>query len=85
MSDLHCPARILLVRDHPDEQLAARLRSERVVATYDAPADLDELADRHRGEAVLVVGEHDHGDAAVVLVEIDADGLRTTPWDVDHA
>ena len=84
MSDLHCPARILLVRGRPDPVLAVRLRRERVVAEYNGPVDLADLADRHRGEAVLVVGEHGHGDAAVVLVEIDADGLRAVPWDVDH-
>ncbi len=83
MSDLHCPARILLVRSRPDQALAARLREERVLAEYDGPVDLAELADRHRGEAVLVVGDHALGDAPVVLVEIDADGRRVTPWDVD--
>ena len=85
MSDLQCPARILLVRDRPDRALGVRLGSERVVAEYDGPVDLVELADRHRGEAVLVVGEHEHGDAAVVLVEIDADGLRACPWGSSRA
>lgn len=81
MSDLQCAARILLVRERPGPALAARLAQERVVAEYDGPTDLADLADRHRGEAVLVVGEHAYGDAAVVLVEIDADGRRVTPWD----
>ena len=83
MSDLQCPARILLVRDRPDRALAVRLKGERVVAEYDGPVDLAELADLHRGEAVLVTGEHGYGDAVVVLVEIDADGLRAHPWDID--
>jgi hypothetical protein len=73
MSDLQCAARILLARVVPEHG-----PPERVAATYDAPVDLDELADRHRGETVLVVGEHGHA-ADVVLVEIDADGRRTTP------
>jgi len=81
VSDLQCPARILLVRSRPDRSLAARLEAERVVATYEAPVDLDEVADRHRGEAVLVVGEHGCGDATVVLVELDADGRRARTWD----
>ena len=84
MSDLQCPARLLLVRARPDAALAVRLQAERVVASYDAPADLAELADRHRGEAVLVVGEHGFGTGDVVLVEIDADGTRATRWDPGH-
>ena len=70
MSDLQCPARFLLAR--------GPVPGERVAATYDAPVDLDELADRHRGETVLVLGEHGY-DADVVLLEIDADGRRTVP------
>ena len=87
MTDLHCPARILLVRDAPTGSLAERLSHERVAATYDAPVDLDEVADRHRGETVLVVGElppeHAHVAAPVVLVEVDADGHRASAWVVD--
>ena len=85
MSDLQCAARILLVRERPagspSVRLPGALAEERLAATYDAPVDLDELADRHRGEAVLVVGEHGFGPAAVVLVEVDADGRRVTSWD----
>jgi hypothetical protein len=81
MSDLQCAARILLVRDRPAGALPGPLAEERLAATYDAPVDLDDLADRHRGEAVLVVGEHGFGPAPVVLVEVDADGRRITSWD----
>ncbi len=48
------------------------------VSTGHPGASFDDLADRHRGEAVVVVGDHDH-DAPLVLVEIDADGSRTVP------
>lgn len=82
MSDLQCPARLLLVRVRPDDgPLARRLAEERVVAEYAAPADLEDLADRHRGEAVLVIGEHDLGPGDLLLVEIDADGRRIRRWD----
>ncbi len=85
MSDLQCAARFVLVRARlaPGEELRLPrpLAAERLAATYDAPVDLDELADRHRGEAVLVVGEHEFGPAPVVLVEVDADGRRVTSWD----
>ena len=88
MSDLQCAARILLVQERPTGALAERLSHERLAATYDGPADLDAIADRHRGETVLVVGpvpsEHDVGPATVVLVEVDADGRRATRWDVGH-
>ena len=84
MSDLQCPARILLLRAAVEQALADVLAAERVAATYDGPVDLEELADRHRGEAVLVVGEHGLGPAPVVLVEVDADGRRVTPWDTGH-
>lgn len=85
MSDLQCAARFVLVRALPADGLSGRLpgpvAEERLAATYDAPVDLDELADRHRGEAVLVVGEHGFGPASVVLVEVDSDGRRVTSWD----
>ena len=85
MSDLQCAARFVLVRARPapgsELRLPGPLAAERLAATYDAPVDLDELADRHRGEAVLVVGEHEFGPAPVVLVEVDADGRRVTSWD----
>ncbi|HEX6149631.1 hypothetical protein [Nocardioides sp.] len=89
MSDLQCAARFVLVRALPpggaEGRLPGPLAGERLAATYDAPVDLDELADRHRGEAVLVVGEHDFGPARVVLVEVDADGRRVSSWDEPNA
>jgi len=81
VGDLQCAARIVLVRERPSGVLRGPLAEDRLAATYDAPVDLDELADRHRGEAVLVVGEHGFGPATVVLVEVDADGRRVTSWD----
>ena len=80
MGDLHCPARILLARTRD-----AVPQGERFAASYDAPVDLEELADLHRGEAVLVVGEHGY-DADVVRCEVDADGVRltSTSRDPDH-
>jgi hypothetical protein len=85
VSDLQCAARFVLVRARPEPgsqlRLPGPLATERLAATYDAPVDLDELADRHRGEAVLVIGEHEFGSAPVVLVEMDADGRRVTAWD----
>lgn len=70
MSDLQCPARIVLARTRD-----AVPQGERFAASYDAPVDLDGLADLHRGETVLVVGEHGYDEDAV-LCEVDADGVR---------
>jgi broad specificity phosphatase PhoE len=62
VSDLQCPARIFLAReDRPRDAipLTERLRGERIAHVYTrsvALAVLEEIADRHRGEAVLVVG-----------------------------
>lgn len=72
VTDLQCPARIVLARERPDVPVAW-------AATYDAPVDLDVLADTHRGELVLVVGEHELTDDPVVL-EVDGDGRRALPW-----
>jgi hypothetical protein len=72
VSDLHCPARIVLARTRPRDE-------QRWAATYEAPVDLGALADAHRGELVLVVGEHGHA-AEAVLVEVDAEGRRVSPW-----
>lgn len=80
MSDLQCPARILLARTRD-----AVPRGERLAATYAVPVDLEDLADRHRGETVAVVGEHGY-PADLVLLEVNADGTRVTPGprDVGH-
>lgn len=72
MSDLQCPARIVLARRRPAEEGPW-------AASYDGPVDLDAVADLHRGELVLVVGEHGH-DLDPVLLEVDGDGRRVTPW-----
>ena len=46
------------------------------------PAVLEEVADEHRGEAVLVVGdEHTLPDAGYVELEVDADGWRLVRFD----
>ena len=82
MSDLQCPARILLARSGVDDVELAELVARENVArtiTSDALVDLDALADLHRGETVLVVsdsGPHVDRGSDVVLVEIDADGQR---------
>ncbi|QZY30203.1 hypothetical protein [Nocardioides coralli] len=88
MTDLHCPARIFLLRPGPgSEAVLERLVAvERVTATYHRVAssdgaDLADLADRHRGEAVVVVGEHPHRPD-LALVEVDADGERVVPLTV---
>ncbi len=73
MSDLQCPARFLLARARPTPE-----PGERIAATYEAPVDLEELADRHRGEMVVVLGEHGY-EADVVMLEVDGDGRRLTP------
>ena len=72
MTDLQCPARIVLARARPPGSTAWAV-------AYEGPVDLEELADLHRGELVLVLGEHGFADDPV-LVEIDADGRRTSPW-----
>lgn len=72
MGDLQCPATIVLARAWPAGE-------RRWAATYSAPVDLDALADAHRGELVLVVGDHGFDDDPVV-VEVDGDGRRTRPW-----
>ena len=81
---MQCPARIVLARSTVSESALADLRErERVVVDVRTPppVHLDELADLHRGEAVLVVSdEGPHVDAGrdVLIVEIDGDGRRYT-------
>ena len=84
MSDLQCPARILLARSgFAAAELAALVDRENVARTItsDTAVDLDALADLHRGETVLVVcdaGPHVDRGSDVVLVEIDGDGRRVS-------
>lgn len=66
MGDLQCPARIYVAAALAARDNGERLRHERIAAVYEMvrPVDavrdtLEEIADRHRGEAVLVVGETD--------------------------
>jgi len=72
VTDLQCPARIVLALVRPADPIDW-------AATYEAPVDLEGLADSHRGELVLVVGDHPFADDPVVL-EVDVDGRRQRPW-----
>ena len=96
MSDLQCPARVFLVRDDLSvARVEAAVDGERIAGRYAVspghPADagwLDDVVDRHRGEAVLVVAPHDvisgwlrqvgrHVDPGDVLAfDVDSDGWR---------
>jgi hypothetical protein len=74
VSDLQCPARIFLARADQARDgipLTERLRGERIAQVYSgsaALAELEDIADRHRGEAVLVVG--DVGSIAETLARL---------------
>lgn len=86
MSDLQCPARLFLLRPATADvaRVAEQLAGERLVAVHEedeVPPDLAELADRHRGEAVLVVTDHPYS-APLVLLERDADGERVSPREI---
>jgi hypothetical protein len=90
VSDLQCPARFLLVLDgRPDDALPR----DGVAASHDLMSEadpltaLEELADLHRGELVVVRVAPDVLDRlpkglrakavdGVVAVEVDADGWR---------
>ena len=80
MSDLQCPARIVLALPSVSpEALSALLVGERVARLITDPVDLGDVADLHRGETVVVVadaGPHVDRGVPVLVVEIDADGLR---------
>jgi hypothetical protein len=94
MSDLQCPARLYVGWPAEDERPAGAsweahwpaLAGERVVATYDrrgTRADLDALADVHRGEAVLVVVSSEAvpglGPGDLVGLSVDGDGTTRLP------
>ena len=73
MSDLQCPARIFLAREDQarDGIPLTERRGERIAQVYSgsaALAALEDIADRHRGEAVLVVG--DVGTIAATLARL---------------
>ena len=74
MTDLQCPARVFLAReDQARDGISPteRLRGERIAQVYGgsaALAALEDIADQHRGEAVLVVG--DAGAIAATLARL---------------
>ena len=82
MSDLQCPARILLAQPSLDSVvLAGLVADERIARRIDSATalDLDEVADLHRGETVLVVageGPHVERNRPFMVLGIDADGWR---------
>ena len=93
MTDIQCPARFFV--GSPDEEVEVRrwrtaLRGEGLSAEYDLRgrrvdvSDLVDLADLHRGEAVLVLvdgGAPALGGAAsgeLVAAEVDSSGLLRT-------
>lgn len=96
MSDLQCPARVYLARnDLPPGRVRSAVEGEQIAAEYAVPPDhpvgsawLDDIIDRHRGEAVLVVAPvavitgwlHDAGrrvnPADVLAFDVDSDGWR---------
>jgi broad specificity phosphatase PhoE len=70
VSDLQCPARIFLAREDQARD-GISLRGERIAQVYGgsaALAALEDIADQHRGEAVLVVG--DAGAIAATLARL---------------
>ena len=70
MSDLQCPARIFLAREDQARD-GISLRGERIAQVYSGSAALvalEDIADQHRGEAVLVVG--DAGAIAATLARL---------------
>jgi hypothetical protein len=85
MSDLQCPARVFLARDDlPSERVEAVVEGEHIAGRYAVPAGepadsswLDGVADRHRGEAVLVVAP-----VEVLTAWLLGAGRRVQPVDV---
>ena len=74
--------RVSAVHAAPGGSVAAETLAAALDVPVAAGADLDDLADRYRGEAIAVVADHSHGSGAVVLLESDADGRRVSRWDV---
>ena len=74
--------RVSAVHAAPEGRRAADALAAALDTAVAGGADLDELADRYRGEAVAVVADHGHGPVEVMLLEKDADGRRLTPWDI---
>ena len=105
MSDLQCPATVLVLRGDAPADLLQRHRvagvvtsgartttAERVAGSVGAPVvrrelagdtvtTLEELADLHRGETLLVVAEDDVADALLtrLLGRVAAGTLRARP------
>ena len=85
MSDLQCPARVYLARDDlPATRVQAAVADEHLAGRYAvAPGDsvgadwLDDLVDRHRGEALLVVAP-----VEVLIGWLAEAGRRVAPVDV---
>lgn len=65
-----------------ETEVASRLADELGIEASTTDS-LDDVADRHRGEAVVVVGEHPY-DEPLALLEIDANGRSARAWDVGH-
>lgn len=87
MSDLQCPARLVVVRSDAAADLVDGWRAAGVVMAAEVVRaaradDLDAIADLHRGETVVVV--HDGSLDAVlgegpIVLDVDADGWRRVP------
>jgi hypothetical protein len=72
MGDLQCPARVYVADAVAADLARGWLSHERIAGihrldgtTQQVRAQLEDIADRHRGEAVLVVGEPDVVSAAL--------------------
>ncbi len=85
MSDLQCPARVFLARDDlPSARVDSVTAVERIAARYAVssadsvdPGWFDDIVDRHRGEAVVIVAP-----AAVISGWLREVGRTVQPHDV---